>query len=219
MGGIVDNLKLAVDLAATWPSYFVVWVLSELILRVHITERVFYRPMKSLATLGTDRETPGPIVIPSDPPGGDVNADPTACSPDGPIMNGEGSKESYVAAAEPLVEIESVVRGKPFHPSAAGSIGVLISDGAHADCVMAICSRATAVVVAPRSPAVHKALRIGPGALVEANLVHICGQPLGLPARYYQLNLHYQKCDEQKGQKQSASKEDNAYSPLSKGHI
>jgi hypothetical protein len=134
-------------------------------------------------------------------------------------MNGEGSKESYVAAAEPLVEIESVVRGKPFHPSAAGSIWVLISDGAHADCVLATCSRATAVVVAPRSPAIHKALGIGPGALVEANLMHICRQPLGSPARYYQLNLHYQKCDEQKGQEQSASKEDNAYSPLSKGHI
>jgi hypothetical protein len=173
MGGIVDDLKLAVDLAATWPSYFVVWVLSELILRVHITERVFYRPMKSLATLGADRETPRPIVIPSDPPGGDVNADPTACSPDGPIMNGEGSKESYVAAAEPLVEIESVVRRKPFHPSAAGSIGVLIFDGAHADCVLATCSRATAVIVAPRSPAMHQPLRIDPSALIEANLMHI----------------------------------------------
>jgi hypothetical protein len=66
---------------------------------------------------------------------------------------------------------------------------------------------------------VHKALGIGPGALVEANLMHICGQPLGSPAGHYQLNLHYQKCDEHKGREQSASKEDNAYSPLSKGHI
>ena len=98
-------------------------------------------------------------------------------------------------------------------------MGVLISDGAHTDCVMAICSRASAIVVAPRSPAVHKALGIGPGALVEANLMHICRQPLGSPARYYQLNLHCQKCDEHKGQEQSACKEDNAYSPLSKGHI
>jgi hypothetical protein len=134
-------------------------------------------------------------------------------------MDGEGSVEHYVAPAEPLVEIESVVRGKPIHPSAAGSIGVLISDSAHADCVMAICSCATAVIVAPRSPAVHKALGIGPGALVEANLMHICGQPLGSPAGYYQLNLHYQKCDEEQGQEQCASKEDNAHSPASDGHI
>src|ERR1700731_5274779 len=110
MGGIVDNLKLAVDLAATRPPHFVVWVSGETFIAAHRHERVFYRPMKSLATLGTDRETPGPIVIPSDPPGGDVNADPTACSPDGPIMNGEGSKESFVAAAKPLGEID------PFSP-------------------------------------------------------------------------------------------------------
>src|SRR5271170_6350608 len=106
MGGIVDNLHLAVDLAAAWRAHFVVRMLGEFVLRVHITERVFYRPMKSLATLCTDKETPGPIVIPSDPPGGDVDADPTACSPDGPVMNGEGSVEHYVAPAEPLVEIE-----------------------------------------------------------------------------------------------------------------
>jgi hypothetical protein len=66
---------------------------------------------------------------------------------------------------------------------------------------------------------VHKALRIGPSALVEANLMHICGQPLGSPARYYQLTLHYQKCDEYNEQEQSNRKADNACSPLSKGHI
>jgi hypothetical protein len=165
------------------PSYFVVRVLGELVLRVHITEWVFYRPMKSLATCGTDRETPGPIVFPSHPLGGDFDANPAACSPDGPVMDGEGSIKYHVAATEPFVEIESVVRGKPFHPGAAGSIGVLVSDGAHADCVLATCSRAAAVVVAPCSPAVHKALRIGPGALVKANLMHVCGQSLGSPAR------------------------------------
>src|SRR5258708_35275652 len=99
MGGIVDNLKLAVDLAATWPSYFVVWVLSELILRVHITERVFYRPMKSLETLGTDRETRGPIVVPSDSPSGDFNGYPAACSTDGPALDGEGSINYHIAPA------------------------------------------------------------------------------------------------------------------------
>src|SRR5271169_5337741 len=125
MGGIVDNLKLAVDLAAAWRTHFVVRMLGEFILRVHITERVFYRPMKPLATISTYRETPGPLVIPSDPPGGDGDADPAACSPDGTVMNCEGSIRYCVAATEPFVEIESVVRGKPFHPSAAGSIGVL----------------------------------------------------------------------------------------------
>ena len=106
MGGIIDNLKLAVYLAAAWRTHFVVRMLGEFILRVHITEPVFYSAMKSLATLATDRETPGPIVVPSDPPGGDGDADPTACSPDGPVMNCEGSIKYCVAPTEPFVEIE-----------------------------------------------------------------------------------------------------------------
>jgi hypothetical protein len=55
--------------------------------------------------------------------------------------------------------------------------------------------------------------------LVEANLVHIRGQPLRAPAQCSLLNLHGQKSDQHQGQNDSTCKEDNPYSPLSKSHI
>jgi hypothetical protein len=65
----------------------------------------------------------------------------------------------------------------------------------------------------------HESLRVGPGALVEANLVHICHQPLSAPAEHSLLGLHSQKGEQHKGQDHSTYNEDSTYSPLSKGHI
>jgi len=47
----------------------------------------------------------------------------------------------------------------------------------------------------------HEPLRIGPGALVEANLVNIRGQSLGAPAQHSLLNLYSQKGQQQEGKK------------------
>ena len=58
-------------------------------------------------------------------------------------------------------------------PDVAWNREVVMGDAVHFDLVLATGSRAASVVVAPRSPAMHQPLRIGPCALVEANLVHV----------------------------------------------
>jgi hypothetical protein len=55
--------------------------------------------------------------------------------------------------------------------------------------------------------------------LVEANLVHIRGQPLRAPAQRSLLNLHSQKGEQHQGHNNPTRQADNPYSPLSKGHI
>jgi hypothetical protein len=108
---------------------------------------------------------------------------------------------------------------KPIQPGMAWNTGVVTVDAVHFYLVLATGSRAASVIVAPRSPAVHQPLRIGPGALVEANPVHIRQQPLSVPAQHPLLCLHSQKSEEHHRQDHSTYKEDKAYSPLSKGHI
>src|SRR5260370_36517373 len=97
--------------------------------------------------------------------------------------------------------------------------GVITGDADHLDVVLATCRRAVSVVVAPRSPAVHEPLCIGPGALVEANLVHIRQQPLSAPAQCSLLNLDGQKSNQHHEDNQATRQPDNAYGQLSKGHI
>src|SRR5580698_1911286 len=149
--------------------------------------------MKSLITPGTNRESPVEIVIPSHPPSGDGDADRGAFSPDGSVVNREGGLECCAAPAEPLVDIESIVQEKPIQPGMVWNKGVIKGDAVHFDFVLAAFSRAASVVVAPRSPAVHQPLRIGPGALVETNLMHLRQQPLSTQALHSQLNLNSQK--------------------------
>jgi hypothetical protein len=55
----------------------------------------------------------------------------------------------------------------------------------------------------------HEPLRIGPSALVEANLVHIRGQSLGAPAQHSLLNLNRQKSDQHKGHNYDTGQADN----------
>jgi hypothetical protein len=107
----------------------------------------------------------------------------------------------------------------PEKPAQPGMTLNKAGDAVHFDLVLATGRRTAPVVVAPCSPAVHQPLRIGPGALVEANLVHIRQQPLGAPAQHSLLHLHGEKCGQHQGQNDSTCKEDNAYSPLSQGHI
>jgi hypothetical protein len=109
--------------------------------------------MKSLEASGTDKERLVEIVIPSHSHAGDADANPGAFPPDGAIVNREGGIESCAASAEPMIEIESVVREKPIQPGMAWNTGVVKADAVDFDFVRATCSRAASVVVTPRSPA------------------------------------------------------------------
>ena len=175
--------------------------------------------MKSLVTHGTNRERPVEIVIPSHPPSGDADADPGAFPPDGAVVNREGGIECCAASTEPLIEIESIVFEKPIQPRMAWYTGVVKGNAVHFDFVRATCSRAAFRRRGPTLPAVHKPLRIGPGALVEANLVYICGQPLRAPAQCSLLNLHSQKREQHQAYNEHTYQADNPYSPLSRSYI
>jgi hypothetical protein len=101
----------------------------------------------------------------------------------------------------------------------AWNTGIVRADVVHLDLVLATFCRAASIVVTPRSPPVHKPLRIDPGALVKANPVHVGRQPLSAPAQCSLLNLDRQKSDQHERNNHNASQADNLYSPLSKGHI
>lgn len=98
-------------------------------------------------------------------------------------------------------------------------MAVITGEAVNFDFVLATGGRAASVVVAPRAPAVHQPLRIRPCALVQANLVHIRQQPLSVPTQHPLLCLHNQKSEQYQGEDDPTRKEDNPYSPLSKGHI
>jgi hypothetical protein len=132
----------------------------------------------------------------------------------------ETSRNHYpFASAEPAIEIEPVVPEKPIQPGMARNMRVGVGDAVHFDLVLATGCRAGSFLVTPRPPAVHQPLSIGPGALVEANLMHICGQPFSAPAQCSLLNLHGQKSNQHHEDNQATRQADNAYGPLSKGHI
>ena len=93
-----------------------------------------------------------------------------------------GTAPGSAAAAEPTVEIEPVVRQEPIQPGMSWNTWVREADAFHLDFVLAAGCGAVSVVVAPRTPTLHHPLRVGPVALVKADLMHLRVQALRAPA-------------------------------------